>query len=58
MDLNYNTLVCVFRAVDILDNMMEEYVGIRDRDLCKMIFDSGCESADSSIFHDKILQGH
>ena len=36
--------------------MMEEYVGIRDRDLCKLIYDCGCEAPDSSFFNSQILQ--
>jgi len=42
------------KAIEILDEMLEDYVGIRDRELCVSMYDSGCSAADSSVFHSSI----
>ena len=34
--------------------MLEDYVGIRDRELCVAMYESGCSAADSSVFHSSI----
>ena len=48
------THINIFRAIEILDEMLEDYVGIRDRELCVSMYDSGCSAADSSVFHSSI----
>ena len=44
----------ILRAIEILDEMLEDYVGIRDRELCVSMYESGCSAADSSVFHSSI----
>jgi len=48
------THINILRAIEILDEMLEDYVGIRDRELCVSMYDSGCSAADSSVFHSSI----
>lgn len=45
-----------FRAIEIIDQMLEEYVGIRDRELSLSIYESGTKSSDSGTFLDTVTR--
>ena len=49
---------CKLEAIKILDEMLEDYVGIRDKELCQAMYDSGNAAPDSSVFNGDIQQNY
>ena len=43
-------------AIEIIDQMLEDYVGIRDRELSLSIYESGTKSSDSGSFLDTVTR--
>jgi len=49
---------CKVEAIKILDEMLEDYVGIRDKELCQAMYDSGDSAADSSVFNGEMQSNY
>ncbi|CBY21056.1 unnamed protein product [Oikopleura dioica] len=49
---------CKRSAIEIIDQMLEDYVGIRDRELSLSIYESGTKSSDSGSFLDTVTSAY
>jgi len=49
---------CKLEAIKILDEMLEDYVGIRDKELCQAMYDAGVNSDDSAAFNNEIQSNY